>query len=251
MKHSEGYIFNLQRFSVNDGPGIRTTVFFTGCPLSCWWCHNPEGIRKVHAPGLSKSHTVESLLGEIEKDRIFYDESGGGVTFSGGEPLTQSGFLFNILKACRDAGIHTAVDTSGYADKALIKKIMPFTDLFLYDIKLIDPVEHLKYTGISNYEILENLNYLIKSKAGVIIRIPLIPEITMTERNISLTIDHLSKCGALVEVNLLPYHRIADRKYENFGIINKMSPDSVLDENWVTQIRQRFEESGFITKIGG
>ncbi len=248
---SQGYIFNLQRFSVNDGPGIRTTVFFSGCPLGCWWCHNPEGIGKVNTSGLKRAISVENLLAEIEKDRIFYDESGGGVTFSGGEPLAQSAFLYEILRACREAGIQTALDTSGYADKSLIKKILPVADLFLYDVKLIDPVEHLKYTGISNFEILDNLSFLIKSKARIIIRLPLIPEITMTDKNILQTIQLLSKYGTIPEINLLPYHRIADGKYKRFGIKNKMKSISIIDENTVIRIKEKFESAGFVTKVGG
>jgi pyruvate formate lyase activating enzyme len=134
----KGVIFNIQRFSVNDGPGIRTTIFLKGCPLSCGWCHNPEGRQfepsAINGNEIGSELTTGELLTEIGKDRIFYEESGGGVTFSGGEPLAQPEFLEEMLTRCRDNGFHSAIDTSGYADKALFKKILPITDLFLFDL---------------------------------------------------------------------------------------------------------------------
>ncbi len=145
-----GIIFNIQQFSVNDGPGIRTTVFFKGCPLGCWWCHNPESksfdIEKINGKTLGQEYTVDELFKEIEKDRIFYEESNGGVTFSGGEPFSQPKFLKEILVRCKKNGISTAIDTSGYIDTNILKQFVKITDLFLYDLKLIDPVLHLKYT---------------------------------------------------------------------------------------------------------
>jgi len=250
-----GVIFNIQRFSVNDGPGIRTTVFIKGCHLGCGWCHNPEG--RLFPPfGLNNEvigRTVDTdeLYAEIEKDRVFYEESDGGVTFSGGEPLAQPEFLKSILKKCAEGGIPVAVDTSGYAHKTLFKQILPFTGLFLYDIKLVDPVQHLKYTGVSNTEILENLDFLLNKNANVIIRIPVIPKITATAENIGSIIDLLEKYPVKPEINLLPFHKIAESKYKKFGLKNIMAGIKELTEPELEHFRIQFEIAGFKTKIGG
>jgi pyruvate formate lyase activating enzyme len=249
----QGIVFNIQRFSVNDGPGIRTTVFLQGCPLSCWWCHNPEGMSfgPVVSNGkeIGKEWTVEALYEEINKDRIFYDESGGGVTFSGGEPLAQPEFLDAALRQCFQEGIHTTVDTSGYAEKDVFKKIMPFTRLFLYDLKLFDPTEHIKYTGVTNELIRYNLNFLIENKAKVVVRIPLIPGITATIQNLSGIIDHLNNMDTKPPVHLLNYHRIADGKYEKFGITNRMKGRKEISSTEMEEIRNLFENSGFNVKV--
>ena len=251
----KGIIFNIQRFSVNDGPGIRTTVFMKGCPLSCWWCHNPEsrqfGKQILNGRQMGEDYTAEQLLNEIEKDRIFYDESGGGVTFSGGEPLAQPVFLAEMLDICREADIHTAVDTTGYAGLDLIEKIGTRADHILYDLKLMDPVEHLKYTGISNTEILENLDYLLSNGSNVIIRIPLIPGITDTKENLDKILEFLSGYNKQPEVNLLPYHRIAEGKYHKYGIKYKMNGVNELTDDEIAKYKTLFEKAGFKVKIGG
>jgi pyruvate formate lyase activating enzyme len=249
----QGIVFNIQRFSVNDGPGIRTTVFMKGCPLGCWWCHNPEGMSfgPVVSNGkeIGKEWTVEALYEEINKDRIFYDESGGGVTFSGGEPLAQPEFLETALKKCFQEGIHTTVDTSGYAEKDVFKKIMPFTNLFLFDLKIIDPIEHIKYTDRTNEFILENLKFLMDNKADVVIRIPLISGITSTTNNLSGIIDHLNNFEIKPQVNLLPYHKIAEGKYKKFGIANRMKGRKEISSTEMEEIRNLFENSGFNVKV--
>ncbi len=251
----KGTIFNIQRFSVNDGPGIRTTVFMKGCPLSCWWCHNPEsrqfGKQILNGKQMGEDYTAGQLLSEIEKDRIFYDESGGGVTFSGGEPLAQSDFLIKMLEVCKEAGINTAVDTTGYAGLDLIEKIGTRADHILYDLKLMDPVEHLKYTGVSNSEILENLDYLLKNGSRVIIRIPLIPGITGTEENINRMLEFLLQYKNRPEINLLPYHRIAEGKYGKYGLIYKMQGVKELTNEEISGHKAFFEEAGYKVKIGG
>jgi pyruvate formate lyase activating enzyme len=250
-----GIIFNIQRFSVNDGPGIRTTVFLKGCQLACRWCHNPEGraMEIEHKNGhiIGKAYDAEELMTIIEKDRVFYDESGGGVTFSGGEPLAQPEFLSEMLRLCRQAGIHTAVDTTGYADMDIFQDILPNTDLFLYDLKLMDPVLHLKYTEVSNHEILENLEFLIQNKAGIIIRIPMIPGITATQSNLGQIKNYLSRFRSKPEINLLPYHRIADGKYRKFRIPNPMNGSNSLNEEDMKIHAIHFEEAGFKVQIGG
>ena len=174
----KGLIFDIKRFSVNDGPGIRTTVFFKGCPLKCLWCHNPEG-RSGNVQDVISSHmignktfacsesigreiTINEVIDEIEKDRVFYEESNGGVTLSGGEPFFQFEFLAEILKNLKNKNLHIALDTTGYTNNENIIKIKEYVDIFLYDIKLMDDDLHIKYTGVSNNIILKNLKYLIK-----------------------------------------------------------------------------------------
>lgn len=252
---AKAYIFNVQRFSVHDGPGIRTTVFLKGCPLRCWWCHNPEGLGfepEVNGKsGVGKYYTTDELFNEINKDRIFYEESGGGVTFSGGEPLAQIEFLSEILDKCKNADIHTTVDTSGYVNKALLKKIKDKTDLFLYDLKLMHPVKHLKYTDVSNAEILENLDYLLDKGTEVLIRIPLIPDIIATTDNLEAIRDFLLKYDKKPTIHLLPYHKIAEGKYAKFGLKNKMKESKELTDKEINKNKLVFSNSGFKVKIGG
>lgn len=250
-----GVIFNIQRFSVNDGPGIRTTVFLKGCPLACGWCHNPE--EKHYDPVVMNGKQIgtkvfaDEIIAEIEMDRVFYEESDGGVTFSGGEPLAQHEFLLELLTKCKALNIHTTVDTSGYADKSRFKAIMPVTDLFLYDIKFADPVDHLKYTGVSNSEIFENLRLILRKRGKVIIRVPMIPGITATGDNIISIIRLLIGMNGNPEINLLPFHKIADSKYKRFGLKNVMTGIDALPETELELFRSQFEKAGFITKIGG
>lgn len=250
----QGIIFNIQHFSVNDGPGIRTTVFLKGCPLACGWCHNPEGIskdiQKLNGEIFGQKVTPEEVFEEIKKDVVFFDESGGGVTFSGGEPLAQPGFLSEVIHLCNQNGIHTAVDTTGYANLKLIKKLESKADLYLYDIKFIDPVLHIKHTGVSNTEILENLDHLLSNNKNVIIRFPMIPGITFTEQNINEIIEFLSKYKNKPEVNLLPYHRIAKGKYDKFNLKYKISGKELTERN-IKETEQKFLTAGFTTKVGG
>jgi pyruvate formate lyase activating enzyme len=245
----QGIVFNIQRFSINDGPGIRTTLFLQGCPLSCCWCHNPEGIafNELSKNGKStrKTWNVLELYEEINKDRIFYDESRGGVTFSGGEPLAQPEFLLEILQKCHAEGIHTTVDTSGFADLLTIKNILPFTDLFLFDLKLIEPDEHLKYTGKTNEIILSNLKFLAESNTNVIIRIPLINGITSTAENLKGILDLLTGFGKKLPIGFLKYHSMARGKYERLGIPFRLNDHPELSEAEFEKVRNLFVNSGF------
>lgn len=252
---STGIIFNIQRFSVHDGPGIRTTVFFKGCYLGCRWCHNPESrsfeIEEFNGKSLGEKYTIDELFAEIEKDRVFYDESKGGVTFSGGEPFAQSDFLQEIITKCKANEIRTVIDTSGYVDKNILKEFIEITDLFLYDIKLIDPVLHLKYTDISNAEILSNLDYLMSQNANVIIRIPLIPGITATAENMKQIRDYLLKYENKTEINLLPFHKIAESKYKKYGIKYQLDKTTELKNDQINKPQDIFKDSGFVVKLGG
>lgn len=248
-----GVISNIQRFTVHDGPGIRLTVFLQGCPLSCWWCHNPESIKYCKVEG-SDEHlrlSVNQLMKEIKKELIFIEESGGGVTFSGGEPLMQPIFLEQMLDACKDEEIHTAVDTSGFVTTDTFDSIINKADLFLYDLKIIDNELHKKYTGVSNTLILENLKTLSNLKKEVIIRIPLIPGITDTSKNIEEIISTLKEFPNIKNVNLLPYHNIAKGKYDKLNIKFKMKEVKPGSKEHNLEIKKRFADAGFNASIGG
>ncbi|MBQ9098763.1 MAG: glycyl-radical enzyme activating protein [Clostridia bacterium] len=250
-------IFDIERNSYVDGPGIRTTVFFKGCNLRCVWCHNPEsqspkpqmmfyknkctgcGKCKERCPnnlekcGLcgkctlycphdareicGKEYTVDEVIREILKDKAFYDNSDGGVTFSGGECMLQIDFLEEILKECKKNGIHTAVDTAGYVQFEYFERILRFTDLFLYDIKCFDSEKHKQYTGVGNESILENLKRLLTTKKSVWIRIPIIPMVNDTEEELQKIKSFLEACQSPKKIELLPYHAMGEHKYEAIG----------------------------------
>jgi len=300
----KGIIFDIKRYAIHDGPGIRTTVFFKGCPLRCPWCHNPEGQelqpeimwqanrcalectacvsvcpqmavkkegrivlidrQKCDLCGqcvevclyealqiVGREVTVEEVMAEIEKDRIFYDESGGGVTFSGGEPLFQPEFLEALLDACRQRNIQTAVDTCGYVSSEVMERIAQKADLFLYDLKIIDDLKHREYTGVSNKPIFENLKMLVKKKKPVIIRIPLISGINDDQPNIKATANFLHSLNSLKEVNLLPYHKGGAEKYRKLGKQEPHPEFRPTSERKMEEIKKMFETYGFSVKIGG
>ena len=250
-------IFDIERNSYVDGPGIRTTVFFKGCNLRCAWCHNPEsqsalpqmlfyknkctgcGKCKEKCPNhlescelcgkctlycphdareiCGKEYTVDEVMREILKDKVFYENSGGGVTFSGGECMLQIDFLEEILKACKQNGIHTAVDTAGHVPYERFERILPYTDLFLYDVKCFDSEKHKQYTGVGNELILENLKRLLATDKSVWIRIPIIPTVNDTEEEIRSIRSFLLSCGTPEKVELLPYHAMGKHKYAAIG----------------------------------
>lgn len=253
----EGMIFDIIRNSFVDGPGIRTAVFFKGCNLKCAWCHNPESqqkqaqmmfyrnkctgcgkCREVCPNGLKSCSfcgkcalfcphgarkicggkmTDEEVLAEVLKDKMFYAASGGGVTFSGGECMLQIDFLTEILKKCKENAIHTAVDTAGGVPWESFEKILPYTDMFLYDIKCADDELHQKYTGVSNRLILENLGRLSDHFSGeIIIRIPVIGGVNDTAEEMQEIANILEK-KRYKAVELLPYHKMGEHKYEALG----------------------------------
>ena len=271
-------IFDIQRNSYVDGPGIRTTVFFKGCNLRCLWCHNPEsqspkpqmmffknkctgcGKCKEKCPNAlekcelcgkctiycphdareicGKEYTVDEVMREILKDKIFYENSGGGVTFSGGECMLQIDFLEEILKACKENGIHTAVDTAGHVPYERFERILPYTDLFLYDIKCFDSEKHKQYTGVGNELILENLKRLLATDKSVWIRIPIIPTVNDTEEEIRSIRSFLLFCGTPEKVELLPYHAMGEHKYAAIG--KKVKMFSVPSEEKIRQLKNIF-----------
>jgi len=250
------YIFNIQRFSIHDGPGIRTTVFFQGCPLQCSWCHNPEGIpQHLESNGMDtgattiKKYSIDQLLDEILKDRVFYEESGGGVSFSGGEPLMQTEFLLELLRKLKEEGIHTVVDTSGYAPTEIFKEVINLADLILFDLKIVDKKRHKLYTGTGNSQIHKNLKQLAKSKIPFRIRIPLVNEITADDRNLEGIAEMLSKLGG-AEIDLLSYHDLGQGKQQKMGIRNSNTL-AAPDKNRIREIGDKFKSMGFKVNIGG
>lgn len=252
-----GTIFNIQKFCVNDGPGIRTTVFFKGCNLRCDWCHNPESQSKnvqlmffgnkctgcgkcrekcpndlekcdlcgectVYCPHdareiCGKEYSADEVIAEIIKDKAYYDNSGGGVTFSGGECMLQIDLLEEMLQKCKENGIHTAVDTAGHIPYEYFERIFPFTDLFLYDVKCFDSEKHKKHTGVTNELILDNLKKLLEANKSLWIRIPVIPTVNDTEEEMLDIKRFLSSFGRPERIELLPYHAMGEHKYEALG----------------------------------
>ena len=247
-----GVISNIQRFTVHDGPGIRITIFLQGCPLDCWWCHNPESksFCNQNANDENLRMTPEQLMTEIRKELVFMEESNGGVTFSGGEPFMQPGFLSKMLSLCKAEEIHTTVDTSGLVNQDVFNSLFLEPDLYLFDIKLIDPAKHKKYTGVSNSQILQNLKMLVDHKKEVNIRFPLIPGVNDTLENLNgvkkLMIQHHLK-----KINILPFHRIAEAKYKKLHMENRMKGIKAHSESEIKNIHNFFIDAGFEAKIGG
>ncbi len=269
MNNKFGYIFDFKKYSVNDGPGIRTTVFFKGCPLNCFWCHNPESqnnnpeeikdctFRWRPANNYSTSNTigykisVVDLIYEIEKDNLFYEESNGGVTFSGGEPMLQFEFLQNVLIACKANNFNTAVDTTGYAKFSDFEKILNHTDIFLFDLKLMNDELHKYYCGVSNKIIHENLIKLASVSNNVFLRIPIIPTITDTDENLTSMIEFISKLKNIKEIDLLPFHNIAKSKYERMKRENKVANLVPPKDEEIEKIKYQFSQLNIPIKIGG
>lgn len=295
---TEGNIFNIQRFSLHDGPGIRTTVFFKGCPLSCLWCQNPEGMSmdqvifrhtdrciscgacvencpekaielSEHGPiidrlkcnlcmictdncptgaleAAGRSINVQELVTEVLKDRIVFEESGGGVTISGGEPLMQPDFLKNLLTALKIEGIHTAVETSGLASWNSLRSIMDNTDLFIYDLKLVDPELCRKYLGVNSDTIITNLYQLHKSGAELIVRMPIIPTVNDSSACLQRAADSLKETG-ITKLELLPYHRLGSTKYEKLDLEYTIGGIEPPDRNIMDRVRAVLEAAGIST----
>lgn len=261
-------IFDIKRFAVHDGPGIRTTVFFKGCPIRCAWCHNPEshlmkqetvqktrlvdGKEFAFTKTYGKQMSQDQILKEVLSDRTFYEASGGGVTFSGGEPLMQPESLTFLLEQMKKENIHTAIDTCGYAENKNVKKAAALADLFLYDLKIMDPEQHKKYTGVDNQLILMNAETILQSKADVIFRIPLIPTVNDTEQELSVFSHYLQeRADNIKEVHLLPYHKIGNHKYEPLHMEYTLNDIAEPTPERMEEIKSRFEKTGLTIKIGG
>ncbi len=253
----QGYLFRIQKYCLHDGPGIRTTLFFQGCPLNCQWCHNPESQPFANAKNQDDSenvctyskYSIDDLINEIEKDLIFFDQSQGGVTFSGGEPLSQPDFLLDMIEKCKKRDIHTCLDTSGYSSLKIFKKVCQNVDMILFDIKLIDNDLHTLFTGVSLEPVIENLQFLSNENIAVKIRIPLIPGITDKSRNIDGIITLLTNLRKFRDISLLPFHSTGEGKYETLGIKNRLKELKPLSKIKIEKIRQKFTNHGFHVTI--
>jgi pyruvate formate lyase activating enzyme len=298
-----GIIFDIKRYAIHDGPGIRTTVFMKGCPLACRWCHNPEGIDpapflaykkercircgqcvescpeqalRLEPEGVAFSGppcthcftcteicpcearekvgrkvTARELFSEIQKDVPFYDTSGGGVTFSGGEPLMQAEFLIEMLKLCGDEHIHRAVDTSGYANCETLMAVAGHSDLFLYDLKIMDANKHEKFTGVSNRLILDNLVRLAREKIDLIVRIPLIPGVNDDVKNLDRTGSFLNRLPGVEKVHILPYHDFQKAKYTRFEMPYSNDHLALPGRDLLLKAKEHLENFGLEVAIGG
>jgi len=296
-----GLVFNIMRFSLHDGPGIRTTVFLKGCPLRCWWCHNPEGqlprpeviyfeerclrcgdcVRAcpegaLHLDGriITESSlclrwgecvdacssqarelagrwmTLSEVEAEVVKDEVFFEESGGGVTISGGEPLMQAAFVEQLLGACRARGIHTVLDTCGFADPSVVRRVSKQVDLFLYDLKLMDCEKHQRFTGVKNDLVLENLKTLAEIGSQVIVRIPVIPGVNDEAADIAAVSAFLRRVG-LQRIDLLPYHRIGSDKYNRLHLRYQVEDITPPTAEHMATTAERLSQDGFSVHVGG
>ena len=299
MKPKTGIISTIQRFSIHDGPGIRTTVFFKGCPLHCRWCSNPElilpspeimiieekclmcgrcveicplgAIDKPHkidrsicdgcgrctevCPSVAllligKPMTVEEIIEEVQKDVIFYRRSGGGITLSGGEAINQWAFARALLMQCKQLNIHTAIETSGFADWKSLHSVSKHCDLILYDIKIMDRHKHVQYTGVPNDLLLANVRRLMQTEVNLIIRVPLIPRYNTTKENIARTARFATEIGVR-EIHLLPFHQYAKSKYTGMGkdyALRNLRPPS---DRLIQRLAKVVTSHGLSVQIGG
>lgn len=297
MSDANRYVFNIQRFSVNDGPGIRTTVFLKGCMLNCLWCHNPEskspkpqlmfhetkcigcgncmkvcprGLHKVGEAGehvidretcvacgvceehcvgaleiAGKEMTVEEILQEVMKDALFYENSGGGMTVSGGDPLLSPGFTLELFKAAKERGLHTAIETCGHAKWEDVEALIPYVDLFLWDVKESDPLRHKEYTGVSNERILSNLKKLSEAGAAIVLRCPLIPGLNDREEHLRAIGNLAETLEGVLRVDVEPYHPLGKSKSESLGKEYPLGDMSFTDEEVV---KKWMEVIGEVTK---
>lgn len=295
---TEGKIFNIQRFSLHDGPGIRTTVFFKGCPLSCLWCQNPEGMSmeqvifrhsdrcigcgeciekcpetalelSVDGPVIDRLKcnlcmictdicptgaletagrliSVKELVTEVLKDRIVFEESGGGATISGGEPLMQPEFLAELLRALKLEGIHTAVETSGLASWKNLSSVIDYTDLFIYDLKIVDPDLCRKYLGVNGDTIIANLHQLDRSGANIMVRMPIIPTVNDSSACLQNAAETLKEIG-ITELELLPYHRLGSSKYEKLDLEYKLAGIEPPDQGAMDKVKTLLNTAGIST----
>jgi pyruvate formate lyase activating enzyme len=303
VRQISGIVFDIKKFSIHDGPGIRTTVFLKGCPLRCWWCHNPESQRlqpeimlrgqrciecaacleacaqgaiSINGDGVvtdralciqcgictescyaearevvGRRMTVTQVMAEIEKDLSFYDESGGGVTFSGGDPLLQRDFLLALLIACREKEIHTAVDTSGAFSWRTLDMIRPYVDLFLYDVKTMDDERHKHVTGVSNQLILHNLQALSALGHKIVLRLVVVPGVNDEEENIRRTAAFATTLPHLESVSLLPYHDTAVHKYANLDRVYPLPAVAAPETERMRHFAEILREYGLVVNIGG
>ena len=257
--NTKGRIFDIQRFSVHDGPGIRTIVFLKGCALRCKWCCNPESqnyaIEEMTLAGKTKVFGKDVTVGEVMetvlRDMPYYRRSGGGVTLSGGESLCQPDFALAIFKACKENGINTAMESTGFAKYEVIEKILPYLDLYLMDIKHTDSKKHEQFTSKPNELILENAKKIAKNVKELIIRVPVIPTFNDTEEEILSIARFAKSLGTVKEIHLLPYHRLGADKYKGLGRTYELSHLEPPKDEHMQKLKKVAETTGLLCQIGG
>ena len=251
-----GRVFNIQKFSINDGPGIRTTVFFWGCPLRCRWCSNPESqLRNRSLAGATGDPSLcgreispEEVLREVEQDRLFYEDSGGGMTLSGGEPLKQPDFALDLLCLARSRGIHCVMETTGFAAEETFEAVARHLDLLLMDVKHWNSDIHLQQTGVRNELILKNLRKAVSIGIPVIARIPVIPGFNDSLRDAENLTALLLDFG-VTEAHLLPFHQFGEKKYEQLGLAYDLRGVPQLHPENLSDYREQFLRAGLVCEI--
>lgn len=255
----KGRIFDIQRFSVHDGGGIRTIVFLKGCPLRCKWCCNPEGqhydIEKMTLGGKEKivgrDVTVGEIIDVIERDRVYYRRSGGGLTLSGGECLAQPDFAVALLKAAKERGINTAIESTGFADFSVISRYLPYLDLYLMDIKHMNSAKHKEFTSQPNEKILENARKITNAGTRLIVRTPVIPTFNDTKEEIAAIAEFARSLRGVKEMHILPYHRIGMDKYKGLGREYSLAGIEPPSKELMNELLEVVESYGLKGQIGG
>lgn len=294
MNNTKGTIFDIQRFSVNDGPGIRTSVFMKGCALECSWCHNPESWKsepelafieekcimceecanvcpnnvhsfidnahkidrdkcklcgkcvEVCSTGAlkiyGKEYTVKEIFDIVIKDKLYYEESGGGVTVSGGEPLQQYKFVLELFQMLKLNDVHTCLDTTGFCNTSILEHIIPHTDLFLFDYKLSNYSDYCTHTNINYDAVLRNLNILDINKKEIILRCPIIPNLNDNDAHIDSLINLVSGHINIIQVDIIPYHKLGESKYNYFGSANRREVINKIDMNKIEYMTKKLQK---------
>lgn len=259
-RSQKGRIFDIQRFSIHDGPGVRTIIFLKGCPLRCRWCCNPESqdwkTETIVTAGVAKTVgqevTVGEIMEEIQRDRVYYNRSGGGgITLSGGECLWQPRFSLALLQAAKELGISTAIETTGYADMEVIRSMLPYIDTVLMDIKHTDGAKHKAYTTKDNALILENARHIAKEAKEFIVRTPVIPTFNDTPEEIRSIAEFAVSLGTVKQMHLLPYHRIGSDKYAGLGREYTMAHIKVPEKAHMQMLLDVVNQTGLQGQIGG
>ena len=254
-----GRIFDVQRFSVHDGPGIRTIVFLKGCRLRCRWCCNPESqewdIQKMIINGEQKivgeDTTVERVIAEVVKDEAFYRRSGGGLTLSGGEAMCQPDFAIDLCRAAHDYGINTAIETTAAVPEDVVARVIPHIDYVLMDIKHMNSDKHKAFTGKGNEQILSNARYIAKNAHDLTIRVPVIPGFNDTSEEISAIAKFANSLPSVTRLHLLPYHRLGQNKYDGLGRKYDFENVATIPDEKMSYLLDVARESGLVCQIGG
>ena len=255
----KGRIFDIQRYSIHDGGGIRTIVFLKGCPLRCKWCSNPEGqhynVEKMTLGGKEKivgqDVTVGEIIDIVERDRIYYRRSGGGLTLSGGESLTQPDFAVALLKTAKERGINTAMESTGFADFSVISRYLPYLDLYLMDIKHMNSAKHKEFTSQPNELILENAKKITDAGARLIVRTPVIPTFNATKEEIGEIAKFASSLKGVTQMHILPYHRIGTDKYKGLNRDYSLTGIEPPSKELMNELLEVVNSYGLKGQIGG